>query len=257
MTPPAQPALHAVDAGRSEAEWQTRVDLAALYRLFVKYGWTDLIYTHISARVPGEDNTYLINPYGLFFDEITASSLIKADWDGNVIDPPGGEYNQAGHLIHTAVLKARPEVNFVLHTHSRAGAAVSAMKCGLLPLSQHSNIIIDQVANHEYAQVTNDQEECDRLQQDIGDKYIMLMRNHGLMACGRTAAEAFHFMYYMEMSCKIQVDVLASGQDYIVPEDDALAGLAKFGAPGDEPKGEKAWPGLLRGLDRADPSYRE
>ena len=159
MTPPAQPALKAVDSTMSEAEWQTRVDLAALYRLFVKYGWTDLIYTHISARVPGEDGNYLINPYGMFFDEITASSLIKADYDGNVIDPPGGEYNQAGHLIHTAVLKARPEINFVLHTHSRAGAAVSAMKCGLLPLSQHSNIVLEQVAYHDYAQVTHDDEE--------------------------------------------------------------------------------------------------
>jgi ribulose-5-phosphate 4-epimerase/fuculose-1-phosphate aldolase len=127
MNPPAQPALRAVDSKYSEAEWKARVDLAALYRLFVKYGWTDLIYTHISARVPGEDNAYLINPYGLFFDEITASSLIKADWDGNVIGPPGGEYNEAGHLIYTAVLKARPEVNFVLYTHLRAGTAVSAM----------------------------------------------------------------------------------------------------------------------------------
>ena len=162
MTPPAQPALKAVDSTMSEAEWQTRVDLAALYRLFIKYGWTDLIYTHISARVPGEKGNYLINPYGMFFDEITASSLIKADYDGNVIDPPGGEYNQAGHLIHTAVLKARPEINFVLHTHSRAGAAVSAMKCGLLPLSQHSNIVLEQVAYHDYAQVTNDDEECER-----------------------------------------------------------------------------------------------
>jgi ribulose-5-phosphate 4-epimerase/fuculose-1-phosphate aldolase len=256
MTPPAQPALRAVDSKYSEAEWQTRVDLAALYRLFVRYGWTDLIYTHISARVPGEENTYLINPYGLFFDEITASSLVKADWDGNVIDPPGGEYNQAGHLIHTAVLKARPDVNFVLHTHSRAGTAVSAMECGLLPLSQHSNIILDQVAYHDYAQVTSDQDECDRLQRDIGDKYLMVLRNHGLLACGRSAAEAFHFLYYMEMSCKIQVDVLASGKKYIVPDDDALASLAKFGAPGPEPKGERAWPGLLRGLDRQDSSYR-
>jgi len=256
MNPPAQPALRAVDSKYSEAEWKARVDLAALYRLFVKYGWTDLIYTHISARVPGEDNAYLINPYGLFFNEITASSLIKADWDGNVIDPPGGEYNEAGHLIHTAVLKARPEVNFVLHTHSRAGTAVSAMQCGLLPLSQHSNLILDQVAYHDYAQVTSDEDECDRLQRDIGDKYLMVLRNHGLLACGRSAAEAFHFLYYMEMSCKIQVDVLASGKDYIVPDDDALASLAKYGAIGSEPKGERAWPGLLRGLDRQDPSYR-
>lgn len=257
MTPPAQPALRAVDSGRSEAEQETRVDLAALYRLFVKYGWTDLIYTHISARVPGEEGSYLINPYGLYFDEINASSLIKADYDGNVLDPKGGEYNQAGHLIHTAILKARPEINFVLHTHSRAGTAVSAMKCGLLPLSQHSNIILDQVAYHDYAQVTSDEEECERLGRDLGDKYIMLMRNHGLLACGRTAAEAFHFLYYMEMSCKIQVDVLAAGKDFVVPDADALESLAKFGAPGDEPKGARAWPGLLRGLDRTDPSFRE
>ena len=257
MTPPAKPALRAVDSRYSEAEWQTRVDLAALYRLFVKYGWTDLIYTHISARVPGEEGNYLINPYGLYFEEITASSLIKADYDGNVISPAGAEYNHAGHLIHTAVLKARPDVNFVLHTHSRAGAAVSAMKCGLLPLSQHSNIIIDQVAMHDYAQVTNDEDECERLGADLGSKFIMLMRNHGLLSCGRTAAEAFHYRYYIEMSCKIQVDVLASGKDYIVPDAAALASLAKFGAPGDEPKGGRAWPGLLRSLDRADPSYRD
>ena len=257
MNPPARPALRAVDASRSEAEWQARVDLAALYRLFVKYGWTDLIYTHIAARVPGEDNAYLINPYGLFFDEITASSLVKVDFDGNVLDPVGGEYNMAGHLIHSAVLKARPEINFTLHTHTRAGAAVSAMQCGLLPLSQHSNIILDQIAYHDYAQVTSDEEECERLGRDLGDKYLMVMRNHGNLACGRTAAEAFHFLYYLEMSCKIQVDVLASGKDYIVPYDAALASLAHFGAPGDEPKGGRAWPGLLRALDRADPSYRE
>lgn len=257
MTPPAQPALRAVDSNRSEAEWATRVDLAALYRLFVKYGWTDLIYTHISARVPGEEGNYLINPYGLFFDEINASSLVKADYDGNVIDPKDGELNQAGHLIHTAVLKARPDINFVLHTHSRAGTAVSAMQCGLLPLSQHSNLIMDQVAYHDYAQVTSDEEECERLGNDLGDKYVMVLRNHGMLACGRTAAEAFHFLYYIEMSSKIQVDVLASGKDYIVPDDDALESLAKYGAPGEIPQGQRAWPGLLRSLDRQDPSYRD
>ena len=257
MTPPAQPALRAVDSAHSEAERNVRVDLAALYRLFVKYGWTDLIYTHISARVPDADDQYLINPYGLFFDEINASSLIKADWDGNVIDPPGGEYNHAGHLIHTAVLKARPEINFVLHTHSRAGTAVSAMECGLLPLSQHSNLIMGAVAYHDYAQVTSDEEECERLGRDLGDNYVMILRNHGLLACGRTAAEAFHFLYYAEMSCKIQVDVLASGKDYIVPDQDALDSLAKYGSPAAKVQGERAWPGLLRGLDLADPSFRD
>ncbi len=240
----------------SESEWQTRVDLAALYRLFVRYGWTDLIYTHISARVPDEPGHYLINPYGLFFDEITASSLVKADFDGNVLAPPGAEYNNAGHLIHTAVLKARPEINYVLHTHSRAGVAVSAMKCGLLPLSQHSNIIRGTVAYHDYAQVTSDEEECDALGRDLGDNYLMVLHNHGLLACGRTAAEAFWYLYYLEMSCKIQVDVLTAGTEYILPDEEAVKGLQEYGRPAEEPRGAREWPGLLRMLDRMDPSFR-
>jgi len=241
----------------TEPEWQTRVDLAALYRLFVRYGWTDLIYTHISARVPGEENHYLINPFGPFFDEITASMLVKVDFDGNVVDDGGQEYNQAGHLIHTAVLKARPEINFVLHTHSRAGTAVSAMKCGLLPLSQHSNIILGTVAYHDYAQVTSDDEECERLGSDLGDNYLMVLRNHGALSCGRTAAEAFWYLYYLEMSCKIQVDALAAGDDPILVPSDVVAGLNEYGNPGPEPKGAREWPGLLRQLDRVDPSYRD
>jgi ribulose-5-phosphate 4-epimerase/fuculose-1-phosphate aldolase len=240
----------------SDAEWQARVDLAALYRLFVRYGWTDLIYTHISARVPDEPGNYLINSYGLFFDEITASSLIKVSLDGKVLDERGLEYNPAGHLIHSAVLKARPEINFVLHTHTRAGVAVSAMKCGVLPLSQHSNLIRDTIAYHEYAQVTSDDEECERLARDIEDKYLMVMHNHGLLACGRTAAEAFWYHYYLEMSCKIQVDVLTSGTEIIVPGDDAVAGLRESGRPGPEPRGGRDWPGLLRMLDRIDPGFR-
>ena len=241
----------------SEDEWRTRVDLAALYRLFVRYGWTDLIYTHISARVPGEPNHYLINPYGPFFDEITASSLLKVNFDGHLVDDRGAEYNQAGHLIHTAVLKARDEVNFVLHTHTRAGTAVSAMKCGLLPLSQHANIILDTVAYHEYAPVTSDEEECARLGRDIGDNYLMVLHNHGLLACGRTASEAFWYLYYLEMSCKIQIDVLTAGQEYLVPDEAALTSLKSYGQPGPEPRGGREWPGLLRTLDRIDPSFRD
>ena len=240
----------------SDSEWQARVDLAALFRLFVRYGWTDLIYTHITARIPDEPTHYLINPYGPFFDEITASMLVKVDFDGNVIDDRGQEYNEAGHLIHTAVLKARPEINFVLHTHTRAGTAVSVMKCGLLPISQHSNIILGTVAYHEYAQVTSDEDECERLGRDLGDNYLMILHNHGLLAAGRTAAEAFWYHYYLDMSCKIQVDVLTSGTDYIVPEADAIEGVRKFGDPGTEPRGAREWPGLLRMLDRIDPSYR-
>jgi ribulose-5-phosphate 4-epimerase/fuculose-1-phosphate aldolase len=250
-------AVESIRPACSDAEWRTRVDLAALYRLYVRYGWTDLIYTHISARVPGEDGHYLINPYGPFFDEITASSLIKVDFDGNVIDARGQEYNPAGHLIHSAVLMARPEINFVLHTHSRAGVAVSAMDCGVLPLSQHSNLILGTIAYHDYAQVTSDTEECARLARDIGDAYLMVMRNHGLLACGRTAAEAFWYLYYLEMSCKIQVDVLTAGAGYVLPKDDAVASLREHGRPGPEPRGAREWPGLLRMLDRMDPSYRD
>ncbi len=240
----------------SDAEWRTRVDLAALYRLYVRYGLTDLIYTHISARSPDEPTHYLINPYGPFFDEITASSLIKVDFDGNVLDDRGQEYNEAGHLIHSAVLKARPDVNFVLHTHSRSGVAVSAMECGVLPLSQHSNLILGTLAYHEYGHVTSDEEECDRLGADLGDNYLMVLHNHGLLACGRTAAEAFWYLYYLEMSCKIQVDVLTAGTGYLLPKEQAVAGLKEYGRPGPEPRGAREWPGLLRMLDRIDPSFR-
>ena len=241
----------------SDAEWQTRVDLAALYRLFVRYGWTDLIYTHISARVPGEPQTYLINPYGPLFDEMTASSMLKVDFDGNLLDERDGEYNPAGHLIHSAVLKARPDVNFVLHTHSRAGVAVSAMKCGLLPISQHANVIYDAICYHEYAQVTSDDDECARLGRDLAEKNLMIMHNHGLMSCGRTAGEAFWFMYYLEASCKIQVDVLTAGTEYIVPEESAVSGLRKYALPQEPPHGSREWPGLLRMLDKLDPSFRQ
>jgi len=237
-------------------EWQTRVDLAALYRLFVRYGWTDLIYTHISARVPGTQGQYLINPYGPMFDEITASNLLKVDFDGNVIDNDTADYNEAGHLIHSAVLKARPEINFVLHTHSRAGTAVSAMKCGLLPLSQHANVVLKSVAYHEYAQVTSDDKECERLGRDIGVKYLMVLHNHGLLACGRTAAEAFWYLYFLEMACKIQVDVLTAGKEYITPEPAAVGGVAEYGLPKEEPKGAREWPSLIRMLDKIDESYK-
>lgn len=249
-------AVESVSPRYSEAEWQTRVDLAALYRLFVRYGWTDLIYTHITARIPDEENQYLINPFGPFFDEITASSLVKVDFDGNVINDTAEDYNQAGHLIHTAVLKARPDINFVLHTHTRAGTAVSAMKCGLLPVSQHANIILGTVAYHDYALVTSDEEECERLGRDLADNHLMIMRNHGSLACGRSAGEAFWYLYYLEMSCKIQVDVLSAGGEHVVPDPEIVKGLSEYGNPGPEPKGIREWPGLLRQLDRVDSSFR-
>ncbi len=240
----------------SEGEWQARVELAALHRLYVRFGWTDLIYTHISARVPGEPQQYLIKRDGLLFHEVTASNLLRVDFDGNVMsgDEP---YNQAGHLIHTAILKARPDVNVAAHTHSRAGAAVSAMKCGVLPLSQHANILLPTIAYHEYQDVTNEAGECEALARDMADKFIMVMHNHGLLACGRTTAEAFYYLYFVEMACKIQVDVLASGQEAIVPSEQIVQDLYESaGAPGEEPKGARVWAPMLRLLDETDDSYR-
>ncbi len=242
-----------------EDEWQARVDLAACYRLFVRYGWTDLIYTHLTARVPGIPDQYLINPYGLMFDEITASSLLRVDFDGNVLE---GEhpYNEAGHAIHSAVYKARADINAVLHSHTRAGMAVSAMDCGLLPLTQQANEIMAHVRRHPYDVATDSETECERLGADLGDDgYALILENHGLLAAGRTMDEAFHMHYTLENGCKVQVDALASGQKLVVPDDEALRKLAAYGAltPNETSRfGRKAWPALMRMLDRIDPSYR-
>lgn len=240
----------------SDKEWQVRTDLAALHRLYVKYGWTDLIYTHLTARSPDNPEHYLIKPDHLMMDEVTASSLIKVHMDGSLVagdSPP----NQAGHLIHTAVLAARPEINFAAHTHSRAGAAVSCMKCGLLPLSQHANMILPAVALHEYQDVTSAEDECAAIARDLGDKFALIMNNHGLLACGRSVAECFYYLYYLEMACKIQVDVLASGQEPLMVSQEIVDGLySEGGVPETEPGGVRVWPAMLRMLDRIDESYR-
>ena len=243
-------------AACSAAEWERRTDLAALYRLFQHYGWTDLIYTHITARVPETGDQYLINPYGLMFDEISASNLLKIDFAGNVV---AGDYpvNEAGHLIHTAVLKARPEINFVLHSHTRAGVAVSAMRQGLLPISQHAMTVLGEIAYHPYQDVTKAADECDKLAGDLGPRHLMILHNHGLLACGRTAGEAFFLHYFLEMACKIQVDVMASGAEVVRPPDAAVAGVGEWGRVGGEPHGDLEWSALLRLLDRKDPSFRD
>ena len=242
----------------SQEEWDTRVKLAACYRLFVKFGWTDLIFTHLSARVPGEPEQYLINPYGLLFEEITASSLLKVDFDGNVIsgDHP---YNDAGHAIHTAVLKARPEINAVFHSHTRAGMAVSTMKCGLLPLTQQANEIMSNVAYHEYDIAVGDEDECERIGRDLDDKNIMIMHNHGLLTCATDMPEAFYLIYTLENACKVQVDALASGQELYEPNERALKIFGDYGrVKPDSPSrsSQLAWPALMRMLDASDQSYK-
>ena len=248
---------HLPQPAASGEESQVRTDLAALHRLYVHFGWTDLIYTHLTARMPGTSDHYLIKPDHLLMDEVCASNLLVVDFDGNLISgdhPP----NEAGHLIHTAVLRARPEINFIAHTHSRAGAAVSCMKCGVLPLSQHANIIIPTIAYHDYQDVTSAEDECEALARDMADKYLMVMRNHGLLSLGRSVAECFYYLYFLEMACKIQVDVLAAGADPVIASDEIVQGLyAGSGAPDGEPGGARVWSAMLRLLDRKDASFRD
>ena len=243
----------------SEEEWTMRVDLAACYRLFVKYGWTDMIFTHLSARVPGEENLYLINPYGLLFEEITASSLIKVDFDGKVVagDYP---YNDAGHAIHTAVLKSRPDINVVMHSHTRAGMAVSPRKCGLLPLTQQANEMMVNIAYHDYDVAVGADEECRRIGDDLSDRNLMIMHNHGLLSCGRDTAEAFYLLYTLENACKVQVDSLSSKTELVHTKEDAARKLSAYGKVKPEAPSRSsrlAWTALIRQLDVTNPGYRD
>jgi len=243
----------------SDSEWRVRQDLAACYRLFIKYGWVDLIFTHLSARVPGNIDQYLINPYGLLFGEITASNLIKVDFEGNVISG-GYPYNEAGHAIHTAILRARPDVNAVLHSHTRAGMAVSCMECGLLPITQHASEVMDILSYHSYGVAVDNEEECLSLGQDLSDKWLMVMHNHGLLSAGRTVGEAFYLLYMLENACKVQVDVMASGAEIVIPEAEVLVELANEGGlQGDEPDDNviRSWEAMIRMLDHQDASYKE
>lgn len=237
-----------------------RQELAALYRLANHYGWTDLTSTHISARLPEDPDHYLLNSHDLMFDEITASNLTRMSFDGRAVDdtPDSGRIiNLAGHIIHSGILNARPEVNFVIHSHTRAGVAVSAMLEGLLPLSQHAGFVLGTLSSHPYQDSTVVEDEGALLAGDLGKDYAMLLQNHGLLVVGRTAAEAFLYHYYLEMACKIQVDVLAATDSPIEIAPDALAALHDWGAPANGPHGGVQWPSLIRMLDRTVPEYRE
>lgn len=241
------------------AEWQMRVDLAACYRLVARYGMTDLIYNHITARVPGEEGHILIDPYGFLYTEITASSLYKIDLDGNIVLKPETHYgiNHAGYVIHSAVHRARHDVACVIHTHSRAGMAVSVMKCGLLPLTQTAMRFFGRVSYHPYEGPALDPAERERLVRDLGLNDVMVLKNHGVLACGRSVAEAFNQLYWLEMACKAQVDCMAANTELEHPADDVAAKTAHLFAPGvRRVYGEMEWEAMLRQLDREDASYR-
>jgi len=242
----------------SDEEWEARCDLAAAYQLAALYKWTDLIYTHFSARLPGSEDL-LINPYGLLFDEITASSLVKIDKSGNVLDDPTGMgVNYAGFVIHGCVHAARPEVNCVIHTHTRAGVAVSAQSCGLLPISQHSLRVYAMLSYHSYEGIALDLDERARLARDLGpSSKAMILRNHGLLTLGRSVYEAFELMYYLDCACQIQVDAMAAGRVEVelIPEAIAKKGFQQLERP-ERPSLHKEWPALLRWLERKGIEYR-
>ncbi|GKS95333.1 class II aldolase/adducin family protein [Acidovorax sp. SUPP2825] len=242
----------------SAEEWQLRVDLAACYRLVALHGWSDLVFTHISARVPGPEHHFLINPYGLMFDEITASSLVKVDSQCNkVIDSPH-PVNPAGFVIHSAVHAARDDIQCVLHTHTRAGIAVSAQKDGVLPISQQSTFVLASLAYHDYEGVAIRDDEKTRLQTDLGHANFLMLRNHGLLTCGKTVADAFLAMYTFESTCQIQIAAQSGGGELTRVHPQIVQGVGhamkvQTGGLG----GQFVWPALIRKLDRTDTGYRD
>jgi ribulose-5-phosphate 4-epimerase/fuculose-1-phosphate aldolase len=251
--------LHTMAPNLPEREYaserQLRVDLAACYRLIAHFGMDDTIFTHISLRVPGPHKHFLINPYGMSFDEVTASDLVKIDIDGNLVEESEWAVNPAGFVIHSAIHTARHDAACVLHTHTVAGMAVAASEVGLLPISQHAMEFHGRLAYHDYEGIALDLDERERLVKDLGDRPAMVLRNHGLLSVGRTVAEAFHYMYYLEQACRVQVAASAMGKLRVATDNLAAhtAGQFQVGAG----KGERMWRALLRKLDRIDPSYRD
>ncbi|HEY4081192.1 MAG TPA: class II aldolase/adducin family protein [Burkholderiaceae bacterium] len=241
----------------SPEEWQLRCDLAACYRLVALYGWTDLVFTHISARLPGDEHRFLINPYGLMFEEITASSLVAVDQEGNKLHDTPFPVNRAGFVIHSAVHVAREDAACVLHTHTRAGVAVSAQKAGVLPISQQSTFVLASLAYHDYEGVALHDEEKPRLQADLGKANFLMLRNHGLLTVGCSIADAFLSMYIFETTCQIQLAAQSGGSALNTVDPRIVAGVAESMAKQTQGQGGAfVWPALLRKLDRADASYR-
>lgn len=239
----------------SEAEWSARVDLAALYRLVALHGWDDMIFTHISARVPGPEKHFLINPYGFYFEEMTASCLVKVDLDGNIVAETPHFINPAGFTIHSAVHAARSDAHFVIHLHTEAGVGVAAQAEGLLPLSQNACLLQHQVAYHGYEGVALNHDERERLVTDLGDKPLMLLRNHGTLAVGETAAQAWLGMFFLERACRQQVAALSAGRSNVLTAPDAAQAETREQGRALPYVAALAWPGALRQLDRRSPGY--
>lgn len=246
----------------SDQEWHARVDLAACYRLVEHYGMADMMANHISSRVPGEDNAFLINPYGMMYEEITASSLIKVDLDGTILAKPdfgdlGYGINKAGYVIHSAVHRARHEVDCVIHTHSWASMAVASLDCGLLPLTQTAMRFL-KIGYHDYQGVVLDLDEQASLLQDLGQGEALILRNHGALTVGRTVGEAFNWMHRLELACRAQLAAMATGAPLRAVSPAVLEETWNNYQPGTRrPYGVMEWPALLRKLDRIDPGFRD
>jgi len=240
----------------SAEEWQLRVDLAAAYRLVALYGWSDLVFTHISARIPGPEHHFLINPYGLMFDEITASSLVKVDQKCNKLSDSPFPVNPAGFTIHSCIHEARDDAGCVLHTHSRAGVAVSAQKGGVLPISQQSTFVLASLGYHDYEGVALRDDEKPRLQKDLGNNTYLMLRNHGLLTVGKSIPEAFLSMYTFENTCRIQIDAQGGGE-LVHVDPKIISNMGEVMRVATAGQGANlAWPALLRKLDRTDPGYK-
>ena len=251
---------------RSDEEWRLRRELAACYRLVAHFRMTDLIFTHISLRVPGPEHHFLINPYGLFFDEITASNLVKIGLDGRAVEPTPHMVNPAGFVIHSAIHGAREDAQCVLHTHTKSGCAVAAQKDGLLPLNQMSMEFYGNTAYHDYEGIALDLDEQKRLVADLGERPVMILRNHGLLTVGKDPQQAFLRMYYLDKACEIQLAAQSGGATLVIPPKEVCEHTERqFNAPytpasdtlGDPEGYNLAWSALLRLLDRIDPSYKD
>ncbi|MGH8738618.1 MAG: class II aldolase/adducin family protein [Burkholderiales bacterium] len=258
MTDLSNPKVESLRSRVSGEEWQARIDLAACYRLVALHAMNDLVYNHVTARVPGEEGHFLINPYGYAYEEITASSLVKIDFEGSVVldSGTGCGINQAGFVIHSAVHRARADVGCVIHTHSPAGMAISALKCGLLPLTQNA-MFFGALGYHEYEGPALDLAEQARLVRDLGDAPAMILRNHGLLSVGTTVCEAFVTMHWLERACQAQLQAMACNAELKLPGADVVRLTNERYKPGQRRSiTELEWPALLRMLDRRDPSFR-
>ena len=245
----------------TDGEWQARVDLAALYRLVDFYGWSDLLGTHISHRVPNEPDHFLLNPYGFLWEEMTASMLLKVDYEGNVLTESNHKINPAGLTIHSAILRARPDVTCAIHTHTQAGVGVATQKDGLLPITQHALHVIAHAGYYDYAGIETDPRERDRIAAAVGHHNILLLRNHGIIAMGRTPGEAFMWCYRAERACRMQLAIQQAGAETVELPDEVIEDTIERNRFLNSPEGYRAigvneWPALRRKLDRIDPSYK-